>query len=510
MRFAGIFGAVLFATACAESNGDSASSSTTSGGDGGTAGSGGAGGHGAEGGGGRGGDGGEPVCGDGRAEPPEDCDGGDFAGLSCEALGLGPGMLVCNAACHVIVSACSTPESCLNGLDDDGDGLVDCTDSDCGKVAQCLDSCASPDTAFVPASRYLSNLGRPDSYTPACAQGTGPERVFRVTPSFDGVLGISVTGQADFNVAVVASCGNVQTELACASHVHHPLLPENLQLPVDQGTIYYVVVDGSGPAETSFFSLGLEQVGAPEQACGDLVDGDLDGALDCDDGDCQQQPQCAPGAAATGAACLWNQDCAAAGGDPICLPDGWGFAGGYCSEFCTAIEGCTGDALCFDYGISPNGICLDGCSSDAECRMGYACRDVGLASKVCYVPPESACNDHGDDDVDALTDCEDPDCQGTPPCLPGSGAPGTPCSMHTDCAAIAGGDPYCIDGWPGGYCTEFCGFSPTECPPGSACIDYLFWPSGAGNCFETCNGPSDCPPGYGCHDVAPSTSICAQ
>jgi hypothetical protein len=82
--------------------------------------------------------------------------------------------------------------------------------------------------------------------------------------------------------------------------------------------------------------------------------------------------------------------------------------------------------------------------------------------------------------------------------------------MHTDCAAIAGGDPYCIDGWPGGYCTEFCGFSPTECPPGSACIDYLFWPSGAGNCFETCNGPSDCPPGYGCHDVAPSTSICAQ
>jgi len=48
-----------------------------------------------------------PVCGDGRAEAPESCDGSDLKGLTCQTLGLDAGALMCNADCTLDTSECN-------------------------------------------------------------------------------------------------------------------------------------------------------------------------------------------------------------------------------------------------------------------------------------------------------------------------------------------------------------------------------------------------------------------
>lgn len=49
-----------------------------------------------------------PTCGDGVAMPGEDCDGDDLAAQSCADFGFDDGVLVCDAACHVVTDACFT------------------------------------------------------------------------------------------------------------------------------------------------------------------------------------------------------------------------------------------------------------------------------------------------------------------------------------------------------------------------------------------------------------------
>ncbi len=70
----------------------------------------------------------QSVCGNGLAEPGEDCDGVDVRGLTCEDFGLaGPQTaLACTSSCRFDTSGCSEPE-CGNGLAEPGE---DCDGSD--------------------------------------------------------------------------------------------------------------------------------------------------------------------------------------------------------------------------------------------------------------------------------------------------------------------------------------------------------------------------------------------
>jgi hypothetical protein len=58
-----------------------------------------------------------PVCGDNVINRvTERCDGVDFAGATCESLGLGPGALQCSSACTLDTTACSAPPACGDGV----------------------------------------------------------------------------------------------------------------------------------------------------------------------------------------------------------------------------------------------------------------------------------------------------------------------------------------------------------------------------------------------------------
>jgi hypothetical protein len=58
-----------------------------------------------------------PVCGDGVInQPTEACDRSDFAGASCESLGLGAGTLACSATCTLDTTGCAAPPQCGDGV----------------------------------------------------------------------------------------------------------------------------------------------------------------------------------------------------------------------------------------------------------------------------------------------------------------------------------------------------------------------------------------------------------
>ena len=68
---------------------------------------------------------GPPVCGDGEInQTSEACDGADFGGATCESLGLGPGTLACSSSCTFDTNGCAEPPTC-------GDGVINQSSESC-------------------------------------------------------------------------------------------------------------------------------------------------------------------------------------------------------------------------------------------------------------------------------------------------------------------------------------------------------------------------------------------
>ncbi len=124
--------------------------------------------------------------------------------------------------------------------------------------------------------------------------------------------------------------------------------------------------------------------------------------------------------------------------------------------------------------------------------------------------PESICDDLVDNDFNGYTDCDDPSCQVTPACVPGTTPTGSTCTVNTDCTANAN-DPVCLNNleFPGGYCSEFCNLTADDCSPGNVCYGGLML-SKDGVCLHGCTADTDCntAAGYSCGDLGLSTKVC--
>lgn len=85
-------------------------------------------------------------CGNGTIEEGEACDGANLNERTCADVQPGTiGTLACSAFCEFDASGCHPGENCANGVDDDGDGNVDCGDMDCEyECSPCGDGQAGP------------------------------------------------------------------------------------------------------------------------------------------------------------------------------------------------------------------------------------------------------------------------------------------------------------------------------------------------------------------------------
>jgi len=213
----------------------------------------------------------------------------------------------------------------------------------------------------------------------------------------------------------------------------------------------------------------------------------------------------------TGAPCMRDVECApamSAGATPFCIPELFGFPGGYCSNN-TCDPGTTGecpgaDALCLGDAAAGDSNCVDGCVTDADCRPGYDCFDTGLLGGMPGGPLACLpfCVDGSDCDAGQSCDATSFTCYTT-----GSSI-GDPCTANADCpmGAVCIGEA--LLGFPGGYCFAEC--DPTgggACPTGGTCYGTDPMDATAGSCFLDCTpgpGGGTCArAGYACSDALP-------
>ncbi len=346
-------------------------------------------------------------------------------------------------------------EVCDNGLDDDGDGLVDCDDADCGAFPDCvtptveticdntvdddadgLTDCADPDCAgdpnCVPGTEDCANGLDDDgdgavdcddsdcTFDAACDAGDGDCCVSNGTPGCDDEAG------EDLVCALDPFCCNVTWDFICADEYENVFGGTCADEICDNG----LDDDGDGQLDCDDLDCAGDPACPPpaEINCVNGFDDDFDGLIDCDDPDCQGTPACAPVAETIcdnnldddgdGLFDCADPDCAA---DPNCITPGTetNCANGIDDDADGAVDcddaDCTFDPNC---NIVLFEICDNGLDDDADGDVD--CDDSDCASfPSCVNPPESNCANGIDDDADGWTDCNDPDCALDPNCATG-------------------------------------------------------------------------------------------
>ena len=128
-------------------------------------------------------------------------------------------------------------EICNDNMDNDGDGLIDCADSDC-----------APDVISVAVTQ------------PTCSNRTGGQIV--ITGSGSGTLTYSVNNSPTYQVS------NTFTNLGVGQYM---IRVKNDAGCVGEHTTNPVILD----------------IGTCTEVCNDGIDNDGDGLIDCDDPDCE-------------------------------------------------------------------------------------------------------------------------------------------------------------------------------------------------------------------------------
>lgn len=195
------------------------------------------------------------------------------------------------------IAPCDDTEiACYNGLDDDGDQLVDCEDDDCALATNCFveePGCIQGGDVFcnTPVAVSTHDLGaKPGPLTFMCPA----EAVDSVHGSFGSFFmgkGESVTVSLDdaegpAHIAVVESPDGIACDpQACVASGAAPFAFE-----AEAGQIYLILLvsTGSEPAGGTL-NVTCEEL---EPNCFDGLDDDGDGLADCDDPACAVLQQC--------------------------------------------------------------------------------------------------------------------------------------------------------------------------------------------------------------------------
>ncbi len=221
----------------------------------------------------------EPTCGDGLVnQAEEEC---DTAPVSCVEFGFDAGSALCTTSCSLDKSACSGVEDCYDGRDNDGDGLVDCEETqECADA--CATLCSAPPALAEHASVTGSTASRTTTLDSGCTDGSGTALTYRIDATEDAKLDLNVlSSSADFSLSVASACGDTASELSCTSAIR-------LTLDVEAGETYFVTVQGASSEEAGSFTLTSE---TRQPACGDGI---RDAHEPCDDGNIIDGDGCDP------------------------------------------------------------------------------------------------------------------------------------------------------------------------------------------------------------------------
>ncbi|MEO7327879.1 MAG: DUF4215 domain-containing protein, partial [Minicystis sp.] len=405
-------------------------------------------------------------CGNGVINAGETCDqgGGNVAnGDGCSSTCT----LEPNFQCTGTPSVCVPFEtSCGDGLDNDGDSLIDNADDDC-VVTVNFPPCAAGQTRKVYRSTDTP-LAIPDSLPAGITSnimvaGANPavrsSIVYNITHTFDSDVDMFLTPPGGASTDVCTDNGssgdnfvgtvldntcavNIGTLVTAASAPFTGCFkPENVIATTNNGTWALKVADDAGGDTGTLNSWAV--ILCTSLNCGNGV---VDAGEQCDQGGgniangdgCSASCQTEAGytCAGTPSVCTPNCGNGVIDAGEVCDQGGGNIANGDgCSSTCQVEAGytCSGTPsvcitiACGNGVIQPGETCDqgggnvaagDGCSPTCQLEANFQC--TGTPS-VC-VPFETSCGDGMDNDGDALIDAADDDCVATinfPPCAAG-------------------------------------------------------------------------------------------
>jgi cysteine-rich repeat protein len=173
-----------------------------------------------------------------------------------------------------------TAEACGDGKDNDGDGDIDCADSDCEE--RCQDPCGAPETLPDPAEIRASTVGRANVLTSTCsesAESPGPDSVYRLIAARTGRLELEIESELLVHVTVSKSCSPAEIQTICATDV--------LGVEVTAGEELFVVVESHASFDAGDFVLRAHT--RELDVCGD---GYRDPGEPCDDANLESFDGC--------------------------------------------------------------------------------------------------------------------------------------------------------------------------------------------------------------------------
>ncbi len=200
-------------------------------------------------------------------------------------------------------------EICNNGIDDDGDLAIDCADLDCTFHGQCTNQVCKYDfnmgSLVVNGPAKAANivtLKASNNYDLTCSGGGGGEKVVRFVMPSAAILGATIKQDGWHSFGVYRDKG---PGTKCTAGEGKCIQKQWQGIVIDHGVlekgVYYYIVDAMNKSTEGTVNLSLKayQNRGPE-LCGNQIDDDGDGLVDCLDPECTGVLNC-PG--------------------PICLPD---------------------------------------------------------------------------------------------------------------------------------------------------------------------------------------------
>jgi hypothetical protein len=247
---------------------------------------------------------------------------------------------------------------------------------------------------------------------------------------------------------------------------------------------------------------------ASSEICNDGIDNDGDHAIDCADAKCATSALCLN--VLDGKACASDAQCA---GGKCMSESNTGAPNGWCSNLnsCPTLGGKTGcnGGTCIDTGTVGFNRCYPTCTGTGlgtdGCRAGYMCSGASY--------PDGGTQNFCVPGCTASTECQT--AASGVGCNPyskrcgnldqGLGKYGAACTLGSQCESGA-----CLTGsdFPGGYCSGLCRGDLLNCGPGGYCNYDVSWGDSVGICFETCSSDASCrtSSNYSCFTVSSGSS----
>jgi hypothetical protein len=193
-------------------------------------------------------------------------------------------------------------EICDNGIDDDGDQLVDCADPDCYSLAICTAPMCLPDGDLgnidvgTSTSVHVDLTSATAIYGTECGKGDGRGRAYRVNLLQPMTLDFFCSQTGDQILQISSQTGPLD---ACDAHIigctDPAIVPGGCYfgIPDLQPGIHYILVQAFASGDEGTVDLTLQgESQRTLEICNNGIDDDGDGAIDCNDRKCATDPNC--------------------------------------------------------------------------------------------------------------------------------------------------------------------------------------------------------------------------